>query len=392
MEPATTGSNVWHTHPISPPPAPHGAAEDTPANAPGDPKTVAGLARDAMRSFSRRHRPHYRDRRIQEAAELTATVAERQDDLDRLLARYLANPLHGIDMDSLKKPLPQAPDVAPEDSAPRPAPTWDHYAPKAPTGIGRLVSAGSYARKRAEAAKLFTMAVDAYEAAEAARKKRVAAKHGTHEDVIARARQQHANIDRFVHAVVDRDRKAVSRYFQQVLDQLRDPDGLPTYRRAGYVPDSGVLAVEWQLPTIDVVPAAASYEYVEATDDISTTMRPETERRRSYQRLIAQLALRAVHAVIGSDRYAAVDGVVFNGVVDAVDPVTHRTIRPCLISLRTTPEQFIALELASLDPAACARDQLAAEVSSRPEQLQPVEPVLDFAEADPTRIHRRRRH
>jgi len=385
MEPASTGSNVWHTHPISPPPAPASA----PAGTPADPKTVAGLARDAVRSFSRKHRPHYRAKKIEEAAELTATVAERRDELDRLLARYLANPSRGIDMESLKKPVPEVPDVDPADSAPRPAPTWDHYAPKAPTGLGRLISAGSYAKKRAEAAKLFTMAVDAYEAAEAARKKRIAAKRGSLADVIARAREQHANIDRFVEALAERDRKAVSRYFQQVIDQLRDPDGLPTHRRAGYLPETGVLAVEWQLPTIDVVPAAASYEYAEDTDDIRATMRPEAERRRSYQRLIAQLALRAVHAVVGGDRYAAVDSVVFNGVVDAVDPVTHRTIRPCLISLRTTPQQFVALEIGKLDPAACAH-QLAAEVSARPEQLQPVEPIMDFSEADPRRIHRRR--
>ena len=104
----------------------------------------------------------------------------------------------------------------------------------------------------------------------------------------------------------------------------------------------------------------------------------------------AGAAVAAVDAVIGGDRYAAVDSVVFNGVVDAVDPVTHRTIRPCLISLRTTPQQFVALEIGKLDPAACAH-QLAAEVSARPEQLQPVEPILDFSEVDPHRIRRRRR-
>ena len=95
MEPASTGSNVWHTHPISPPPAPASA----PAGTPADPKTVAGLARDAVRSFGRKHRPRYRDKKIEEAAELTATVAERRDELDRLLARYLANPSRGIDME-----------------------------------------------------------------------------------------------------------------------------------------------------------------------------------------------------------------------------------------------------------------------------------------------------
>ncbi len=372
--------SIWPGQAVTPP----GAGRPVRAKA-----TVAA-AGDAVRAFGRRHRPSYRQRRAEEAAGLTAGVAEKQRAVDGLLSTYLAEPSYGIDMDSLKEPLPAAPEPDGKDGAARQAPVWEHYAPEQPRGLGRILSAGAYTRKRAEAVKLFTMAVDNYEAAEAARRKRLERTQGKHAQLVARAREQHANIDRFVAALRERDRKAVSRYFQQVLDQLTDPECMPRHRRAGYVPETGVLAVEWQLPPVDVVPVMAAYHYDEDADEIRPTARPEPERRRSYQRLIAQLALRAVHAVVGGDRYGVVDGVVFNGIVDTVDPVTHRRIRPCLISLRTTPAQFTALELEHLDPAACARDELAGELSSRPEKLVAVEPLMDFAEADPQRIHRRR--
>ena len=371
--------SIWHGRSVS-----KGTA--TPPAAGGS----RSSAREVVMALGRRHRPNYRQGRAQEAAARTAELMERQNALDNLLSGYLAEPSFGIDMDGLKQPLPETPELDSGDTAARPAPTWEHYAPDQPRGLGRLFSAGAYARQRAQAVKLFTMAVDHYESAEAARKKRLEKVQGTHAALAARAREQHANIDRFVAALRDRDRKAVSRYFQQVLDQLSEPAGLPGHRRAGYVPETGLLAVEWQLPTIDVVPEIGSYHYDEAADDIRSAARPEPERRRSYQRLIAQLALRAVHAVVGGDRYGVVEGVVFNGIVDTVDPVTQRRVRPCLISLRTTPAQFTALEIAHLDPAACARDELAGELSSSPERLQPVEPVMDFADADPTRIHRRR--
>jgi restriction system protein len=355
---------------------------------PDEPPTLAALATDAVRAFGKRHRPRYRLKRAQEAAAKTAAVVARQRELDGVLADYLGDPATGIDMESLKQPLPKGPEIDPRDATPRPAPEWEHYAPPALKGIGKLTGAGAYAKQRAQAAKIFSMAVESYEAAEAARKKRVGQVRQAQADLVSRTREQHLNIDRFVGALRNRERKAVSRYFQQVIDQLRDPDGLPTQRRAGYLPETGLLVLEWQLPTVDVVPREESFSYDAGRDFIETRQRPEADRLRCYQRLIAELALRAVHAVTGSDRYAVVDSIVFNGVVDAVDPVTKRPIRPCLISLSTTPMQFTALELDQADPTLCARVKLGANLSPQPERLYPVTPVLDFAEADPRRIHR----
>ncbi len=48
-----------------------------------------------------------------------------------------------------------------------------------------------------------------------------------------------------------------------------------------------------------------------------------------YQQLVAQCALRALHLVFAHDRYGVVDTVVFNGMVEAVDAATGRTVRPC---------------------------------------------------------------
>lgn len=368
--------------------SPHPMFPGHSVNAPGETPTLSSLTADAIRAFGKRHRPRYRQRRAEEAAALDRAVRERQHEIDSVLSSYLADPAIGIDMESLKKPLPQAPEIDPADAKARIAPTWDHYAPEAPKGLGKLTGAGAYSKQRAQAARIFSMAVENYEAAEAARKKRVGQVRQAQADLVAKTREQHLNIDRFVSAVRNRERKAVSRYFQQVLDRLPDPEGLPEHRRTGYVPETGLLAVEWELPTIDVMPAEESFSYDSARDFIESTPKPEADRQRGYQRLIAQLALRAVHAVVGSDRYGVVDGIVFNGVVESTDPVSHRPIRPCLISLRTTPLRFTALEIGRLDPTDVAREQLGAKVSSRPDRLYPVDPLLDFTDADPRKIHR----
>lgn len=75
--------------------------------------------------------------------------------------------------------------------------------------------------------------------------------------------------------------------------------------------------------------------------------------------------------------------LVFNGIVDAIDPSTGRAIEPCLITLRATHEQFAPLVLGQVDPVACVRKYFAADVSPHPEELQAVPPVMEFKMAGP---------
>ena len=59
---------------------------------------------------------------------------------------------------------------------------------------------------------------------------------------------------RFATGFHEHDRFAVSRYVQIVLDRSPYPGGFPSKRHAGYVPESSLLAVEWYLPTFDIIP------------------------------------------------------------------------------------------------------------------------------------------
>jgi restriction system protein len=76
-----------------------------------------------------------------------------------------------------------------------------------------------------------------------------------------------------------------------------------------------------------------------------------------------------------------IDTIVFNGVVDTVDPATGTAIRPCLVTLRTTRDEFTSVNLANVDPIACLQ-HLNASISKRPEALAPVRPVLEFNMVD----------
>lgn len=175
----------------------------------------------------------------------------------------------------------------------------------------------------------------------------------------------------------------MSAYYQRIVDVVSDPPAFPTGRRTAYLPESELLVVEWDLPRFAVVPEQASHRYVKARDEIDARAVPPAERRTIYQKLIAQIALRALRVAFGADPHELVDTVVFNGMIDDVDPATGQDVRRCLITLRATRDQFAPLVLERVKPVECVRRYFAADVSEHPEELAAVPPVLEFDMADP---------
>ena len=115
------------------------------------------------------------------------------------------------------------------------------------------------------------------------------------------------------------DMQSVIDYFTTVLEN--DVILESTAERASsFVPESKQLVVEYQLPTIEVIPTDAGYKYIKKGDDIQATPRKLPEVRRLYRDLLAQLACRALYAVADGDTAGVVDVVVLNGFVDTIDP------------------------------------------------------------------------
>lgn len=70
-----------------------------------------------------------------------------------------------------------------------------------------------------------------------------------------------------------------------------------------------------------------------------------------------------------------------NGYVESIDKGTGRSVRTCLITIRTSREMFTSFDLSKVDPQACLQ-RLNASVSKSPTELVPVRPVLAFNMVD----------
>jgi restriction system protein len=108
--------------------------------------------------------------------------------------------------------------------------------------------------------------------------------------------------------------------------------------------------------------------------------RKDTEIKASYARLIARIVLRTIAETLAAAPATIVSGVALNGYVSSKDRATGKSIRPCLISVGVSREEFGEVELdePELDPQACLRQYLNAIVSPHPYDLEPVRPLVTF--------------
>jgi restriction system protein len=117
--------------------------------------------------------------------------------------------------------------------------------------------------------------------------------------------------------------------------------------RVAYSRESRQLAIELELPPLDVVPDTREHKYIKSRDELKPVDLPATERRRIYSSLIAQVALSVLRVAFLADHHAVVDTIVLNGHVHTIDKRTGQPIHPCLVTVRATRERFDQLNLAN---------------------------------------------
>ncbi|MFI5906046.1 restriction endonuclease [Dactylosporangium sp. NPDC051541] len=321
------------------------------------------------------------------AAEVAADNADLQahlEELEGLLQATLTVDDH-VDLARLKKPFRFAPFDPGHLGVPLPPPDWRRFEPPAPTGLSKMFGQSKHEQQLAAARSQYQFAQAQHAAVETDRQRRVAAANGQYQQQRQQAEAElaatNAEIDRFTAAFQAGEPEAVVDYFGMVLSNSVYPDDFPQNYRLAYVPESCQLVVEYELPPLEVVPPVREYRYVKTRDEVTSSARTAKEIKERYTSVVTQVTLRTLHELFEADRGGLVETIAFNGVVDTTDPRTGQGVRPCLITVRTTREQYGVLNLAKVDPAACLQ-HLSASVSKRPEALAPVRPVLEFDMVD----------
>jgi restriction system protein len=268
----------------------------------------------------------YLAERTAKAAELTAAAEGKLRQLQDLLVDAVAHPVRPLVLHDLRLTASIPTLDLGVDGRPRHEPRWQDFAPPEPGVLTRALGRSRHERAVAEARAAFDDARHQHAVDEAAREARVAAARERHEAKAAQAVRETAEhnqrLEQMAAGLLIRDRHAVSDYFEIVIHRIIDPDDFPTARRAGYIPESGPLVLEWDLPQFGVVPEYKAFTYVQRSDTIKPPPLSPTVRRTMYRALIAAIALRAVWIAFSSDPNQLVETIVVNGMLDEIDGST----------------------------------------------------------------------
>ena len=329
----------------------------------------------------------YLESRQAEVEAMNAELAAEVEELEGLLQATLSVDDY-LDFETLKVepelPLFQPGALANATERPR----IENF-PPAPTGVGKFVPGAKAKHEQAleEGRQLFARAETGWAEREREREAALVEARAAHEAEVekinAKVAEQNAEIDEFAARFEVSEPAAIVEYFSLVLDASRYPEGFTKNHRIAFVPESKQLVVEYELPSIEeAVPTDKQYRYVKARDAIEHSERPVSWIKQIDASLVAQVSVRTLHELFEADRGAKVETIVFNGYVNSIDPATGKKISPHLVTVRTSRDIFLGLDLANVEPLACLKG-LNASVSKSPSELVPVRPILEFDMVDP---------
>jgi len=174
---------------------------------------------------------------------------------------------------------------------------------------------------------------------------------------------------------------AVEEYCELVLARSQYPDVFPQEFKVEYIPASETLIVEYSLPCPEDLPTLKEVKYVQTQHKFSEKDLSKAAITKLYDNLVYQIALRTVHELFGADVVEALGSVVFNGCVTSADKATGKQKTACIMSLQTTREEFLSIDLAEVEPKECFR-HLKGVGSSQLHALTPIAPVQRISRED----------
>ena len=327
----------------------------------------------------------YAQARSAEVAAMNTELADQISQLERILAAGLR--VHpAIQFETLKASPPLPDETHRQWETPEPAPQLGEFLPPEPAGLSKVFGKARHEREVAAGQQAHEDALNTHAGREQQRIAQYTRAQAAYDSQLADLRaaviRQHADVDAFAAAYRSGDPVAVVNYCELVLAGREYPDSIQPKFKIAHVPESRQAIIEYELPPVDVVPSVKAYRYIKTSDTITETTQPASQIKSLYASLVSQLTLRTVGEVFAADTEGHIGTMVFNGVVDTINPGSGQPMRPCLITLRTTREVFNELDLSRVEPLACLK-HLSASVSKSPAELVPVRPVLEFSMVDP---------
>ncbi|MBT0664207.1 restriction endonuclease [Geobacter pelophilus] len=204
---------------------------------------------------------------------------------------------------------------------------------------------------------------------------------GLNTDYIKKQISANAVIDKMREDYVSGIPEIIIEYCDMVLSASDYPDYFPKEFAIDYNNETKILLVDYTMPAPEHIPTLKEVKYIQARDELVEQHLSQTQLLKLYDDILYNIVLRTVHELFESDVINAIDTVVFNGWVKSLDRSTGKDINPCVMSLQVRRNEFLAINLANVDPKACFKS-LKGVGSSKLHSLAAVPPIMQMRRED----------
>ena len=246
---------------------------------------------------------------------------------------------------------------------------------KSAEAAARLESAESAWRNQcAEIDKTFNEAVALRESLYQEKLKRyetaLSAWETSRNELTAKQDQQREQIERRRSDYKAAKAPGVEYFVNETLARSEYPNTFPKSSSVNFDEDSGVLIVDFELPTQSALPTIKEVKYIATRDEFQEIPLSVAWMKKTYEDALYQIALRTLHELYKSDESQVLNSIVFNGWIQSTDSAT----RIFILSIQANREEFLQINLGQIDPRACFQklNGIASETLSEPSPIQPI--------------------
>lgn len=171
--------------------------------------------------------------------------------------------------------------------------------------------------------------------------------------------------------------EAIIQYCEMVLNNSQYPEAFPKGFDLDYNSDSKLLIVEYVLPAPDDLPTLKDVKYIATKKELKESFLSETQLSKIYDAAIYKITLRMLHELFEADKAEALEVIIFNGWVNAINKATGKKFSSCIVTIQVKKIEFNEIELLNVDPKLCFK-YLNGIGSSKLTSLTAVQPIAQI--------------
>jgi restriction system protein len=201
------------------------------------------------------------------------------------------------------------------------------------------------------------------------------------EDFLNAVAMQNEGIDKKREAYLSGNAEEVIDYCEMVLDASEYPESFPSSFEIEYIATTKTLVVDFALPRIEDIPHVKGYKFITTKNEIQPIQVSDSWLNKTYDSVLYQIALRSLFELSQSDEAEALESIVFNGWVNAIDKSTGKEVNACVLSVHGMKSEIVQINMEQVDPKACFK-KLKGVSAAKLVNLSPVRPILQMKRDD----------